>query len=766
MDAAALGQSIARQFTARRDSRAALFLFAGTLFLSATLLFSVQPMFARMVLPRLGGSPSVWAVSMCFFQAALLAGYAYAHILNKLAPSRWAPAIHLFVMGIAVLMLPVGLPSWWQEPPAGDAYMWLIATLAVGVGLPFFAVSANAPLIQAWFARSGHSHASDPYFLYGASNLGSLVALLSYPLLIEPAAGLATQANWWTIGFFMLALGIIACGLMMAANYQAQTRLTSALTDASAPAQTIEAPTLSKRLIWIALAAVPSGLLVAFTSYLTTDIASAPFLWVLPLAAFLATFILVFCETPKIPHKVVLALQPALVAGVLYGLATPGPNGWLIAMVCGTGASLVTTLVAHRELYEQRPGTAHLTEFYLWMSFGGVLGGMFAALLAPQLFSTIWEFPLLLVLGMACRPGIFSRHTNKQELQELGLIACGAVLGLVLIDWAMSHGLLIVTTLPRFLFLMGFGAIAVFAWRKPMTQFVATAIMGATLALLPSAMNRGNAERSFFGVHRVAITNDGQFRVLTHGTTIHGAERLYDAATGTRLADPMPATYYHPHGPMALGVDVSRKVNAAPNRRLNVAVVGLGAGSMACYSRANESWRFYEIDPVVVRIARDPARFSFLSRCRPTANIVIGDARLTLAKAEAGKLDYLVVDAFSSDAVPVHLLTVEAVKLYLDRLATDGLLAMHVSNRHLNLRNVLASVIAQIPGAKAVLADDRTPSRGLDAAQSHVVFITKSEKTLAEVRKLPFIRPMPEAKGRPWTDDYSDILGAIMARQD
>ncbi len=766
MDAAALGQSIARQLAARRDSRAALFMFAGTLFLSAMLLFSVQPMFARMVLPRLGGSPSVWAVSMCFFQAALLAGYGYAHLLNTWAPPRWTPAIHLTVMGLAAVMLPVGLPIWWAEPPAGDAYMWLIATLGVGVGLPFFAISANAPLIQAWFARSGHSHASDPYFLYGASNLGSLAALLSYPLLVEPAAGLATQAGWWSAGFFALALGIVACGLMMAANAASHAHAVSAAEAAAPAAASAHAPTWSKRLVWIGLAAVPSGLLVAFTSYLTTDIASAPFLWVLPLAAFLATFILVFCETPRIPHKIVLALQPALVAGVLYGLATPGNNGWLIAMVCGTGAFLVTTLVAHRELYEQRPGPAHLTEFYLWMSFGGVLGGMFAALLAPQLFSTIWEFPVLLVLGMACRPGIMGRSANPKEVQELGLIALASVGGLVAVDWAMSNGLLIATTLPRFMFLMGFGALAIFAWKKPMTQLVATAVMAATLAILPSAMNRGNAERSFFGVHRVAITNDGEFRVLTHGTTIHGAERLFDSATGARLTDPLPATYYHPQGPMALGVDVVRKLKATSGQPLNVAIVGLGAGSMACYSRANEAWRFYEIDPVVVRIARDPSRFTFLHRCRPNADVVIGDARLTLAKAENAKLDYLIVDAFSSDAVPVHLLTVEAVKLYLDKLAPGGLLAMHVSNRHLDLRAVVASVVAQIPGARTVLADDRTPSRGLDAAQSHVVFITKTDATLAEVRKLPFITAMPDAKGRPWTDDYSDILGAILARKD
>ncbi len=765
---AVLRSSLARRLASSRDTAGVLGLFAGTIFLSALLLFSVQPMFAKMVLPKLGGSPSVWAVSMCFFQAVLLAGYCYAHALNRFAPTRIAPLVHLCVLGVAVLALPIGLPVSAAEPPTGDAYFWLIGVLALGVGLPFFAVSANAPLLQSWFARSGHPHAKDPYFLYGASNLGSLIALLAYPIAVEPFAGLSRQASLWAAGFVALGITIALCGVMMLLNQSDETATASPVsTDAdgkeSAAAPVADAPTWMQRASWVGLSFVPSGLLVAYSSYVTTDLASAPFLWVLPLAAFLATFILVFREKAVIPHDWLMVLQPALVGAVLFGLATPGNRGWMIACIAGTAAFFVTTMVAHRELYERRPAPAHLTEFYLWMSLGGVLGGIFAALAAPQLFNAIWEYPLLLVLGMACRPGVFAQRQDAREIRDLAALGIGALVALLLIAGAMKSGQMSQLTLPRLLFLCGFGFITLVSAAKPVRQLVCVAIMGATIAILPSAMNRGDSERSFFGVHRVSTTNDKEMRLLMHGTTIHGAERLIDDK-GEKLANPLPATYYYPGSPMARGVDAARYTTGKFNEGLSVGVVGLGAGSMACHSRASEAWRFYEIDPLVVKIARDPARFSFLSRCQPNADIVLGDARLTLAKEPAARYDYLVIDAFSSDSVPVHLLTVEAVKLYLDKLTPEGILAMHVSNRHLDLVAVAASTVRQVPGAHVWLGDDRVPEQGFDQAASHVVFVTKSEAAARIVSGLPSVVAMPPADMPAWTDDYSDILGPLFRK--
>ena len=764
MDAVALGSSLVRRLAGRRDTAATLGLFAGTMFLSALLLFSVQPMFAKMVLPKLGGSPSVWAVSMCFFQAALLAGYCYAHVLNRFVTARLAPLVHLVVLGLAVLALPIGLPASGAEPPAGDAYFWLIGTLAIGVGLPFFAVSANAPLLQSWFARSGHPHASDPYFLYGASNMGSLIALLAYPILIEPNAGLSKQASIWAAGFVALGFTIAVCGLMMLVNQrrEAVSGTNPAEVDSLVTAAT-DSPSWAQRAGWVGLSFVPSGLLVAYSSYVTTDLASAPFLWVLPLAAFLGTFILVFRDKAAIPHDWLLVLQPALVGAVLFGLATPGNRGWAIACIAGTAAFFVTTMVAHRELYLQRPAPRHLTEFYLWMSLGGVLGGMFAALLAPQLFNAVWEYPLLLVLGMACRPGIFGTRPEAKETRDLTALGVGSLIVLLGIAGAMKSGQMDPITLPRLMFLCGFGLLTLLSATRPLRQLICVAVMGATIAILPSAMNRGDAERSFFGVHRVTMTGDNQMRLLMHGTTIHGAERVRDDR-GNKVAEPLPATYYYPASPMALGVEAARTASQKTSGGLAVGVVGLGAGSMACHSRRDEAWQFYEIDPVVVKIAKDASRFTFLSRCRPNADIVLGDARLTLAKAPPGGFDYLIIDAFSSDSVPVHLLTVEAVRLYLDKLAPEGILAMHVSNRHLDLVAVAAATVRQVPGAHVQLADDRVPEMGFDAAASHVVFVTKSQAAAWIVSGMPSVIKMPPADMPAWTDDYSDIVGPLVRK--
>jgi hypothetical protein len=754
MEAAQAKAGLGRGALLGRETSLLVATFVATLFLSALLLFSVQPMFARMVLPKLGGSPSVWAVSMCFFQATLLAGYAYAHLLNRFVAPYIAPAVHLLLLGATVLTLPVAVPAGWAEPPAGNAYAWLMGLLAVGVGAPFFGVSANAPLLQAWFARSGHPQATDPYFLYGASNLGSLTALLAYPILVEPFTGLAFQSALWAVCFFALGLLISACGLLTAARDGAE-RAPAVSTRVAAR------PTRQQRSLWITLSFVPSGLLVAFTSYVTTDIASAPFLWVIPLAIFLGTFILVFRERPIIPHSAMLLLQPILVAAVLFGISTAGNRGWVIASISGTLAFFVTTMVCHRELYERRPDSDNLTEFYLWMSFGGVLGGMFSALAAPQLFNAIWEYPLLLATGMALRPGAlrWPRVAEAAELAVIALVLLAAMLG---IRAALSAQLLSSpqAELSRIFIIIGCGSVAFLNATRPFRQLVFIAIAGVAIVVLPSAMSRGVAERSFFGTHRVTMTTDGHMRLLMHGTTIHGAERITDEA-GNRLALPVPATYYYPGSPMARGVMAARDLAKDDHSALRVGIVGLGAGSMACHSRPEEAWRFFEIDPLVVKIARDARQFSFLTRCRPNADIVVGDARLTLAKEKDASFDYLVIDAFSSDSVPVHLMTVEAVRLYLQKLAPDGLLALHVSNRHLDLVTVAGAVARAIPGAHALLADDRAPERGFDAASSYVVLISRSAKAMKRIEGWPDARPIDTLGTAAWTDDYSNVLAAL-----
>ena len=395
-----------------------LALFVLTTFVSALLLFSVQPMFAKMVLPVLGGSSSVWAVALVFFQGALLAGYGYAHLVMRWLPVRETGYVHLLVCAAALLVLPIRLPTLFAEPPPGDPTLWQLALFAVGVGLPFFAVAANAPLLQAWFARSGHAHAKDPYFLYAASNLGSLLALLGYPLLLEPALGLKALSRTWAAGFLLLILLIALCYRMLLRADDSHAA-EPAQPAASGPA---EAPTWRTRLGWIGLAMVPAALLTAFTTHVSTDVASAPLIWVIPLALYLLTFVLVFRDPPLIPTRLLLAIHLGAVVVALLALSQTRHESWFISAATGVLVFFTSALVAHRTLYEARPAARHLTEFYLWMSFGGMLGGLFAALVAPRIFNQVYEYPLLLAVTMACRPGALAFKRDRDEWLTLWII--------------------------------------------------------------------------------------------------------------------------------------------------------------------------------------------------------------------------------------------------------------------------------------------------------------------------------------------------------
>ena len=745
-----------------RQHRFVLIAFAATLFLSATLLFSVQPMFAKMVLPKLGGSPSVWALAMCFFQAVLLAGYLYAHTLNRHFEPLHAAYIHIAVCAFAFLALPIAIPASFAEPPAGDAYFWVIGLFTVAVGLPFFAVSANAPLLQSWFARSGHPAAADPYFLYGASNLGSMASLLAYPFLIEPVIGLSAQSALWTGGFALLATMLFMCvGLITIGGHTKALGKVTALKKSANRARV----SLREAAPWIALAFVPSGLLVAYTTHITTDIASAPFLWVLPLALFLLTFVMVFQDKPTIPLRWLLLAQPVLVAVEIYNVVANHKLAWWTTGGIGLLAFFATTLVAHRVLYERRPSADKLTDFYLWMSFGGVLGGVFAALIAPQVFSTVIEYPLLLVLGLACRPGVFKRE-NLPEAAKLGAIVLASWVALIVLGYLAEVTEAKKLLGLRYTFALTLGLLLIGLYHQPMRQFATAVVLIGVVAFLPSTKLRGEVERSFFGVHRVTTSEDGKFRLLYHGTTIHGAQRLIDDA-GNPIEKVVPVSYYHPQSPMTQSVQAARTVHAklgdGPGR---YAVVGLGSGSLACHAKAGETWRFYEIDPVVAEIARDPKKFKFLSQCQPEADIVLGDARLTLEKEADASLDYLLIDAFSSDSIPVHLLTMEAFQLYMQKLKPTGILALHISNRHLNLRPALAAVIDRFrgEGLQGVSIQDVLPKVSMDAVSSDVVAAARTPEGLAAIKAMKGAKILPAPTVAPWSDDHSDVLGALLAK--
>jgi hypothetical protein len=754
------------------NAPAMMWTFTATTFLSALLLFAIQPMFAKMVLPVLGGSPSVWSVSVFFFQAALLAGYLYAHLLINKAPAHRTGIIHLAVCLLAFICLPIGMVRWLGEPPQGEPYVWQLGMFAASIGLPFVAVSANAPLLQAWFARSGHPHARDPYFMYAASNLGSLIALLGYPFVLEPALGLSQLSGLWAWGYGLLVLALGASFLLMR-GAQAGGVPETAAAPAGETAATVP-PTWIERLGWVGLAFVPAALVTAFTVHITTDVASAPLLWVIPLALYLLTFVLVFRDRPLISREALLFLH--LVALVIALIAlSQYIHDWFTISLTGVAVFFTTAMLAHRTLYEARPAPAHLTEFYLWMSLGGALGGMFTALVAPLIFSEIYEYPLLLALSMACRPGALkvARERMRHEAVALGAVAVVGVLAIALMPQLMSA----LRTLPTFarlgptpIVVILLAGILLASVRTPPRQLLAAALMCAALVWLPSEVRRGQgqAERSFFGVYRMqwAPSADGAgfFRTLVHGTTLHGAQRLFDAK-GRPVDDTAPTTYYYPGSPIGRTIARRREVLGAEKGRYGI--VGLGTGSSSCHRQEGESWKFFEIDPVVVRIASNPANFTFISKCQPDIDIAIGDARLTIAKEANESFDLFIIDAFSSDAIPVHMLTTEAVQLFLDKLKPDGVVLLHTSNRYLDLNSVLGAILKQLPeGSAGIVMHDPNPDRRSHPAKtrSTVAVFAKSDAALEPYRSLPGVQDMDDNGLRAWTDDHSDILGAFLSR--
>ena len=751
-------------------ARPTLLAFTVATFVSAALLFSIQPLFAKMVLPLLGGATSVWAVALVFFQSALLAGYAYAHASIRLLPLRIGGPLHVVVLLLAFVVLPIAVPSAWKEPPPGDPYLWQLGLFSVAIGLPFLALAANAPMLQAWFARSGHAHAHDPYFLYAASNLGSLLALLSYPFFLEPVFGLTQMSSIWTVGYAVLVALVALAFLVARPSFTTDDGAQLATSDGSvimgdgSPSDRVR---WVDRLTWIVLSLVPTGLLTAFTTHVTTDIASAPLLWVLPLALYLLTFVLVFRERPFIPARWMLNVHLAAIIVGFFMLAQTKYESWFVTASAGVLVFFTSAMVAHRTLYEARPSARHLTEFYLWMSFGGVCGGLLAALVAPRIFSEIFEYPILLALSMACRPGALSlRQLDSDERMRMWLYVATAALALAWLPWVLTWSGIDFSgwgTTPFVVAVIAGLVLANIGW--PVRMAALAMVMCAAVIFLPSGVKRGAAERSYYGVYRIYNADEGDFRILMHGTTLHGAQRIADAQ-GNPVDDVTPGTYYHPASPMARTVVEVRDTLGARKGSGRFGVVGLGAGSLACYNLDEEVWKFFEIDPLVVKLASDPSNFTFLEGCLPKANIVIGDARLTLAKEPDGALDLLIVDAFSSDAVPVHLMTAEALKLYAAKTSANGVIVLHISNRYLDLEGVLGATIPLVPGLHAVLVSDDSADGSYASTTSTVVIVAKSEEALKPYRAWQdlSVEDLPKGRLRAWTDDSSEILGPLLSR--
>jgi hypothetical protein len=716
--------------------------FTAASFMGAFLLFLVEPMVAKTLLPSLGGSPAVWNTAMVFFQATLLLGYAIAHLTLRRLSLRTHAVLQIVLLLAVLATLPVALPAGWQPPVDVAPAMWTILALVVMVGAPFAMLATVGPTLQRWFSFTTHPRADDPYFLYAAGNAGSLLALLAYPFALERALPLPTQSRLWT-ALYVLFVATIA---------------TSALCMLRLPRR--DAPTATARPIapvipwmrqarWVFFAFVPSALLLGVTRYLSSDIAAVPLLWIVPLSLYLITFIVAFGRSPE---QVVLRS-----ARVLRVLAIPLALTFIgivpdlrIQLPLQLGAFSVAALVAHGRLAVDRPDVGNLTRFFLLIAFGGALGGIFAALIAPVVFTTIMEYPIAIVLALAILPTTEAVRPFARRAHSLMLPGAAVVVAIVVIA-VRSDGSQRSLTLA--MLVAAAGLVAAYALARKPFEFAGAVGAIMILSLLIPANATLFADRTFFGISRVYADASGR-HVLVSGTTVHGIENEVDGSL-----DPTPSAYYSHDGPA--GDIFRRSTNTGAWR---VAVIGAGAGSLASYLRPGDTMTFFEIDRAVERIATDPSLFSYVHDAAGPVDFVLGDGRLEIARSEGG-YDLVAVDAFSGDAIPTHLLTREAVDTYLARTSAVGLVAFNVSNRYFDLAPVLGR-IAHAEGLAAIVRSDPASTAAQEAEgalPSTWVVVAREPQDLAAIASVPGWTPLLADPGASlWTDDHTDLLATFV----
>lgn len=720
----------------RLSSSRALYTFSLTLIMSAFLLFWLEPLIGKMILPILGGVPAVWNTCMLFFQAMLLAGYGYAFLTTRFLNHKAQIILHCCLMLLALFFLPISLPanvsSWLIQDPVA----WLLSFLLMTIGLPFLVIGATAPLLQHWYARI-QVGPKDPYFLYSASNLGSMLALIAFPFLLEPHWPLQHQSIWWRNTYVILFLLLIGCAMTVwRSNSQRVPASQASIADDS-----LIIPNTLLRLRWLLLAFVPSSLLLSITAYLTADVAAVPLFWLVPLALYILSFIIVFAKKPIISNRF-----PLLALPILLGLFLILPLGYqrlnysiyiILQIVIYLSLLFCVALAAHGQLVAKRPQVKYLTEFYWWIALGGALGGVFNVLIAPYIFTYYWELPI--VLAMA----IFLLPSKLQKPGKYFSIIIVVLLSIPLIIFKYVH-------IPSSSFNIYFSmvVIAVFCLIKQRWAFA----IGATLLLFLGRdiyhydyYKLVTQQRNFFGIIRVIDVNDK--RILLNGSTLHGMQNL------TLGQQRQILSYYWSLA--SLFNTVNKELP-----KTHVGVVGLGTGTLACYARSQDQFDFYEINPAVIKIANNNQIFSLISACTPHARMILGDARLSLRTAPPHTYHFLIMDAFNSDAIPVHLLTIEALQLYLNKLTPDGILLFHISNRYLNLAPVLQAAATQLH--LPIYQLEQSPlDKNPYLFSSTWIAIASSKHAEQNLKQAGWTVLAQQKKIKAWSDTFSNILSVI-----
>jgi hypothetical protein len=651
-------------------------------------------MIAKMILPELGGSPAVWQTVMLFFQLLLLAGYGYVHFTTTKIPLKWQIITHRLILISAFILLPFSLNAGTMFDRNLYPILWLFETLVYSVSIPFFILSTTAPILQKWFSLSNHSEAKNPYFLYSASNIGSLIALLFYPFIIEPLLSLENQALSWS-GLFILFFVFI---IYISTSVNSDNADLSAINN---PSISVNPPKWTQKLAWCFLSFVPSSLMLGVTSHITTDIAAMPLLWIIPFALYLISFILVFSKNMtgyQLSKKILpYTVAVALIISVLQHKITEYIAVHTSIFLCLTFICFFIIAVRyHGELVEQKPKAENLTYFYLYMSIGGALGGVFNALLAPVIFSDIYEYKIIMLLS-----GILCIKRFKSPIEYIILVTPTAV----------------IFFLGSFFY---FNSDDIFR------------------------------ERNFFGVSRVEHNDTLKARTYFHGTTNHGMQSTLEE---TRLK------------PMAYYSGMNDFINLLPDgiKQKPMAITGLGVGTLTCFAQKNQSVDIYEIDPVVIKIANNDALFTYMRDCQGNKNTILGDARINLQKADAHKYGLMIMDAYSSDSLPIHLVTKEALAIYLEKLDDNGIIAFHISNRHLDLKPVLATLRDYFKLGGYVRSDMQVKNMTQNHlyAQNEWVILTKNPKIFDAITPDDKWKPLISTHKILWTDNYSSIFSVL-----
>jgi hypothetical protein len=699
------------------------------------LLFLVQPLVAKMALPQLGGNPAVWNCALVAYQVMLLAGYAYAHGLQRLT-FRYQLFVHMALLVLSTLWLPIAF-NVAQVPTGNSLMLWVPWQIGVAVGPMFVLSAAQAPLLQSWLRQNGSNET--PYGLYVWSNLGSFVGLLAYPLLFDPITPLTLQSKLWSWGFAGFVAGMAALALAL-------LRYESAPSDKLLPSinGSTQWPNWQQGLKWLVHAAIPSALVLATTTHLTTDIVALPLLWVLPLGLYLLSFVIAFSKKSRMAGPLAQRTQLPL---ALLGIVALSTDTFEVEVtgLASVAFLFLASIIIHRKLFNERPAQSGLTAFYLILSAGGAMGGFLVAIVAPNVFDWTYEFPLLVIAAVAMTNS--QATTSKSLLAVLLVIAAFALVASVAFDWNRP---------PQIWLAVAFAMLVLLSGKRRFLVLIVSICAALSLSVSDALFlsRYGLHQRSFFGIYTISDNEEGTLRTLTHGTTTHGIQQLTEGRT------------LEPTGYFGVNSGVGRVLEQAPamfGPNARVGIIGMGAGTLACYAHQGQSWTFYEIDPLVFDIARHQGWFSYLTNCAPNATTKIGDARLTLAQDQTHSLDILVMDAFSSDALPTHLLTAEAFNIYNRVLAEKGVLLVHISNRYLNVEPVLASETKARGWSAAFLQfqpDELEAEKGERA--SVWVVISKTSIVLAQITNNREWREITAATDfRRWTDDFGSVFSLI-----